>query len=296
MHRGVKTLTLALSFVAFQVTVQAQQSSTNSTTKSGSSTTAQKQSDAPRIPPAPATDASRSTKKSDARALAFLRESVDHTMYNLAGQGAKDAVVHMRMPNNTQFQNIEVIHYWTANPYREFTDVNGLGDGMSSFKTIIANQAMEQLHRALLLPASKEFETYILAMENDGDLVKITAESQDPNINTRTMRWYTKEGKLVRGVLEGNNPVTGRFETHQNFDLQAFGNQYIVTGITSRTGERPTQVKVSYADVDNFRVVKEVTVNTPTGSSITSFDVKINKGVDAKVFDNSSNTSTSSGK
>src|SRR5262245_37531713 len=98
MHLGVETLTLALGFAVVCVTVQTQQSSTSATTS-----TAQKQGDAPRIPPAPAMDPSRMAKKSDPNALTFLRDHVDHTMYNLASQGAKDAVVHMRMPNNAQF-------------------------------------------------------------------------------------------------------------------------------------------------------------------------------------------------
>ena len=42
--------------------------------------------------------ANKAARKSDPRAIAFLKNKVDKTMYNLIDHGVRDAVVRMRLP------------------------------------------------------------------------------------------------------------------------------------------------------------------------------------------------------
>lgn len=226
----------------------------------------------------------KADRKSDPRAISFLKDKVDKTMYNLVSQGVRDAVVRMQLQNSPQFGDLTVIHYWQASPHREFTDVAGLDNGMTGFKQIIANQLGDHIRRALLLPASMENQEMILSLENDGDLVKVTSESRNPKDNERHMTWYTNDGRLVRGVTEGDNPVTGPYEARRTYDLQQVGNQWIVTGITTRIAGRPTQIRLFYEDRDNLRVLTHATVNSSRGTMSTKFDISFNKGIDAKVF------------
>lgn len=224
------------------------------------------------------------TRQSDPRAINFLKNKVDKTMYNLVSRGVKDAVVRMRLENSPQFGDLTVIHYWQNSPWREFTDVEGLGKDMSSFKQIVANQLGDHLRRALLLPASSEFSSDILSIENDGEFTKITAESRDPKDTTKRYFWYTSDGRLVRGVTEGSNPMTGTYQKRVSYELDRVDNQYLVKSITTRVAGRPTQIRLAYEDQGDFKVLKQAIVNSPRGTMSTTFSIAFNKGIDGKVF------------
>lgn len=226
----------------------------------------------------------KANRTSDARAVSFLKNKVDKTMYNLVSRGVKDAVVKMKLENSPQFGDLTVIHYWQNSPWRETTDVEGLGKDMTSFKQIVANQLGDHIRRALLLPASTQFGSDIVSIENDGEFVKITAESQSQQDNDVRAYWYTSDGRLVRGVTTGSNPMTGAFEKRIAYDLERVGNQYLVKSITTKIAGRPTQIRLTYDDQGEFKVLRQAIVNSPRGSMSTTFDIAFNRGIDAKVF------------
>lgn len=233
----------------------------------------------------------KATRESDPRAVAFLKNKVDKTMYNLASHGVKDAVVRMTMENNPQFEDLTIVHYWQANPQREYTDVEGLSKDMTSFKQLVANQLGDHIHRALLLPASVEFADDILSFENDGDLVKITAESREARDNDKRVLWYTSDGRVVRGLTESSNPMTGAIESRHTYDLEKVGDQYLVKGITTRFSGRPTEIRLTYVNKGDLKVLESATVNSSRGTMFTKFDITFNGGIDEKVFSADQNTS-----
>jgi hypothetical protein len=235
----------------------------------------------------------KANRQSDPRAINFLKTKVDKAMYNLVSHGVKDAVIRMKLENSPEFGDLTVIHYWQNSPWQEYTDVEGLSKDMTSFKAIVANQLGDHIRRALLLPASSEHNNDILSIENDGEFVKVTAESREPKDNEKRCFWYTSDGRLVRGVVEGSNPVTGSYEKRVAYDLERVGNQYLVKTITTRLEGRPTQVRLSYEDKGEFKVLRHAIVNSPKGTMSTTFDISLNAGINPKVFSaNQTNTNS----